>query len=106
MTRLDDLPGAELVLEGLEDAARGETTISSLLVRIAAPRLRRLGLSVPEFHDQTDAEIRLYERIGQSGVPDPYSEYNALLRRLTSFAHALERRQSAHGSNEEPPRGI
>lgn len=41
-------PGGDLVEEGLADLARGEETIPALLVAIGAPRLRRLGLDVPD----------------------------------------------------------
>ena len=44
---LESLPGAELVLPGLADLVAGRDTIEALLVEIAAPRLRRLGLEVP-----------------------------------------------------------
>jgi hypothetical protein len=64
--------------------------LEALLVEIAAPRLRSLGLGVPASRAEGDAEIRLYHRLGARGGTDPYSEYNALLRRLTSFVRALE----------------
>jgi hypothetical protein len=88
---IDDLPGAELVLRGLDDAAAGRESAEALLVEIAAPRLRELGLPVPDSLEGTDAELRLYASLGRSGALDPSGEYNALLRRLTSFVHALER---------------
>lgn len=91
MNPIEELPGAELILAGIRDASRGETTAASLLVEIAAPKLRRLGLAIPENFGSPDAELRLYEQLGRSGAVDPYGEYNALLRQLTSFAHALER---------------
>lgn len=92
MTSLGDLPGADLVLVGLEDVGAGRVTPEALLVEIAAPRLRELGLPVSLPHGGRDAEIRLYETLGAKGSPDPYGEYNALLRKLTSFVHALESR--------------
>jgi len=42
------LPGEELAETGLADLAQGRVSDSSLLVLIAAPRLRRLGIQVPE----------------------------------------------------------
>jgi hypothetical protein len=42
-----DLPGHELVSEGLVDLGQGRATESALLVAMAAPRLRSLGLDVP-----------------------------------------------------------
>jgi hypothetical protein len=92
---IDDLPGADLVQRGLDDAAAGQESVEALLVEIAAPRLRDLGLPVPDSISGSDAELRLYARLGQNGSVDAYGEYNALLRRLTSFVHALERRQAA-----------
>lgn len=93
MTDLDGLPGAELITAGLRDAAQGRTSTASLLVEIAAPRLRALGLPVPP-SGSGEAELRLYDELGRTGAPDPYGEYNALLRRLTSFTRALERRRA------------
>ena len=92
---LDDLPGAELVLPGLADVREGRAdTIEALLVRIAAPRLRRAGLDVPEVaRSEVDLEILLYRTLGaRDDIADPYSRYNSLLRRLVSFERALEAR--------------
>jgi len=41
----DVLPGEDFVERGLSDLAEGRVTDFSLLVLIAAPRLRRLGIS-------------------------------------------------------------
>jgi len=38
----NDLPGGDLVREGLEDLRNGRETAPALLVAIGAPRLRRL----------------------------------------------------------------
>jgi hypothetical protein len=99
---IDDLPGADLVQRGLDDAAAGQESIEALLVEIAAPRLHALGLPVPDSLNGKDSELRLYARLGLSGALDPYGEYNALLRRLTSFVHALERRRAAARSTLPP----
>lgn len=95
MIDIDDLPGAELIQRGLDDAAAGRESVETLLVEIAAPRLRALGIGVPDSLNGGDAELRLYSRLGQSGVLDPYGQYNALLRHLTSFVRALEHRRAA-----------
>jgi hypothetical protein len=42
-----DLPGHELVSAGLVDLAAGRESEASLVVAMAAPRLRALGLDVP-----------------------------------------------------------
>jgi hypothetical protein len=90
---LRDLPGAEMVERGIRDGENNVESVESLLVGIAAPRLSRLGIQVPPACiPKGDAEVRLYERLGSSGVMDPYSRYNALLRELVSFSRALERR--------------
>jgi hypothetical protein len=92
--QLDDLPGYDLLGCGLEDFAAGVTSVESLLVAIAAPRLAALHvLERRGAVAEADAELRLYALLGEQGVTDPYSRYNALLRQLSSFIHALERRQ-------------
>lgn len=97
MTEIDDLPGADLVSRGLRDALAGTSSAEALLVEIAALRLRALGIAVPSSSGEGDAEIRLYQWLGRSGVADPYGQYNSLLRRLTSFVRALEQRRRLHG---------
>jgi hypothetical protein len=82
-------PGSELVAQGLDDLAAGRETEAALLVEIAAPRLRRLGVSLQT--RQTDArspEHRLYELL--SARPDAHSRYNALLARIASYARIVE----------------
>jgi hypothetical protein len=89
---LSDLPGRALVEKGLHDTQTGRTSIESLLVAISAPRLRALGL--PAYGKPgriPDPELALYALLGE-GEGDPYSRYNALLRELASFVHALEHR--------------
>ena len=83
------LPGGDLVSQGLRDLASGEDTIASLLVLVGAPRLRRLGLAVPQRSTQ-EVEHRLYERLAASDADSAHSRYNALLRLLVSFERAAE----------------
>lgn len=85
---LDHLPGGDLVQQGLRDLAASRETVESLLVSIAAPRLRASGLAVPKTFP--DPEHRLYERLARDGADEAHPRYNALLRRLTSFESALE----------------
>ena len=82
-----DLPGADLVAQGLEDLARGEETLASLLVAIGAPRLRQLGLTVPGAPAQP--EHRLYALLAREDSDSAHGRYNALIRRLVSFERAL-----------------
>lgn len=82
------LPGGDLVAKGLQDIARPSETAEALLVSIAAPRLRALG--IPVAAPLRDAEHRLYEQLAREDPDSAHSRYNALLRRLTSFESALE----------------
>jgi len=88
---LEELPGADLVLRGLEDLAGTRATPEATLVEVARSRLRSLGLTIPETPTaQVDAELRLYERLG-ARYPDrdPYAVYCAWLEQLDSFVCAL-----------------
>ena len=82
------LPGAELIEAGLADLTAGLVTIESLLVSIAAPGLREVGLTI----DTTlpDAELRLYALLSARDGAAAHSRYNALLRRVASFRHAAQ----------------
>ena len=86
---LEGLPGGALVSQGLRDLARGENTVAALLVLVGAPRLRRLGLPVPEtpIHE---VEHVLYERLAEDGADAAHGRYNALIRLLVSFERAAE----------------
>jgi hypothetical protein len=86
---LTALPGGDLVQEGLADLARGAETIPALLVWIGAPRLRQLGLQVPESPYEIP-EHRLYEVLAESDSDSAHSRYNALIQRLVSFENAAE----------------
>jgi hypothetical protein len=88
------LPGCDIVVKGLHDLAAERLSPEALVIIAAAPRLRRLGVEVPERALEQAAELELYDRLVRSGAPDPYSAYNALLRSITSFAAALEHQVS------------
>lgn len=88
------LPGHELVEEGLGDLAAGRISDCALLVLIAAPRLRRLGIEVPQRHCSSPCEHVLFGRLEERLGSGAHSYYNSLLRRIDSYAHALEREQS------------
>ncbi|HEY7933881.1 MAG TPA: hypothetical protein VID48_08660 [Solirubrobacteraceae bacterium] len=83
-----DLPGYELVSEGLEDLAAGRESESALLVAMAAPRLRALGIDVPHGAGEQPAH-RLYELLTHTDE-GAHSRYNALVARVVSFARAAE----------------
>jgi hypothetical protein len=84
---LTALPGGDLVAEGLGDLAAGRQTAASVLVEIGAPKLRQLGISVPETSAQP--EHRLYALLARESPDDAHARYNALVRRLVSFERAL-----------------
>lgn len=83
-----DLPGYEIVSEGIEDLASGRESEAALLVAMAAPRLRTLGFDVPAGGVEQPSH-RLYELIVDTGEA-PHSRYNALVARVVSFARAAE----------------
>jgi hypothetical protein len=82
------LPGADLVAEGLADLAAGRETPAALLVTMASPRLRALGFEVPASVGAEPSHL-LYALLEREG-PGAYSRYNALVRRMVSFARAAE----------------
>jgi hypothetical protein len=83
-----DLPGGDLVAAGLADLAQGLETVPALLVSIGAPRLRRLGYSIPA--PLPEPEQRLYALLARHDAAAAHSRYNALIRRLVSFERAAE----------------
>jgi len=85
---LSHLPGGDLVAKGLLDLASSSDTVEALLVSIADPRLRALGVAVAA--PLSDPEHRLFLRLAREDTDSAHSRYNALLRRLTSFESALE----------------
>lgn len=78
------LPGDEFVNPGLRDLAEGRETVAALLVAIGAPRLRQLGIEVPN-HSISSPEHRLYEKLADEDRESAHSKYNSLIRRLVSF---------------------
>jgi hypothetical protein len=87
---MDSLPGNDLIEMGVEDLLHQRQTIAALLVAIGAPKLRSLGLEVPE-DLPSNPEHRLYDLLADSEPDSAHSKYNALIRRLVSFEHALAR---------------
>lgn len=81
-----DLPGSELVAEGLLDLEAGRRTVAALVVSIGAPRLCALGFQVPSPID--DAEHGLFLLLAESDPDAAHGRYNALIRRLVGFEHA------------------
>ena len=87
---LNELPGSELILPGLEDLYHGRNnTIGSLLISIASIRLTAAGLNIPQVSLALEPELALYNQL-QIDRDDAYPYYNALLNSLNSFCAALE----------------
>jgi hypothetical protein len=87
---LNELPGAELILPGLDDIRNGKiNTVGALLIAIALTRLSEAGLDIPKVSLASEPELTLYDLL-QSERDDPYPYYNALLGSLNSFCNALE----------------
>ena len=95
------LPGEDLVKLGLSDLAEGQLTDHALLVLVVAPRLKRLGIKVPTRHFSSPIEHLLYANLEKRLGPAAHSYYNSLLRRIDSFAHALERERSHSGFDRQ-----
>jgi hypothetical protein len=76
----------ELVAAGLRDLERGVESVEALLVSIGAPRLRFLGLAVPE--TPPEPELKLYRLLARKHGAGAHSRYNALIRRLVSYERA------------------
>ena len=89
---LNELPGSEFILSGLDDLEQGNNnTIGSLLITIASRRLTEAGLDIPKIPLVSEPELALYAHLQQERS-DAYPYYNALLRSLNSFCTALEMR--------------
>lgn len=87
------LPGADLIEAGIKDLRERRETIAALLVAVGAPRLKSLGIELPELLP-IHPEHRLYELLARDGADSAHSRYNAFIRRLVSFERAAERARS------------
>ncbi len=75
-----------MVDQGLIDLANGRETVESLLVSMAALRLRTLGYPIPAPFE--NPELRLYHVLASQFGNGAHSRYNALVRRIVSFQRA------------------
>src|SRR5258705_10268248 len=89
------LPGEDLVEQGLADLEQDLITDCSLLVLIAAPRLRRLGIPIADRPLPRSCEHELYARLDERLGTAAHSHYNSLIRRIVSYARSLERERSS-----------
>ena len=90
---LKSLPGAEIVLPGIDDLEAGRSSVNAIAVQLAATRLRRIGLNAPNSAGAAPASHQLYERLSEELGDGAHSRYNAILARVASFAGAAERAQ-------------
>lgn len=85
---MSSLPANDLIVTGIEDLQCNRETIPALLVAIGAPKLRSLGLEVPD-NLPSNPEHRLYDLLAVSEPDSAHSKYNALIRKLVSFERAF-----------------
>lgn len=81
------LPGGRIIDTGLAALAAGEETPESLLVCLAAPRLRMEGVPLPR-NLWPDADRRLYRLLERTAADLAHARYLAYLRQAVSFAEA------------------
>ena len=81
------LPGGEIIDAGIAALAADQETLESLLVSLAAPRLKREGVPVPA-RVFADADTRLFRLLEQTSGGLAHARYLAYLRQITSFADA------------------
>lgn len=84
-----DFPGQDLFASGVADLEAGEETEASLLVSLARTRLLQAGLEVPATRAVRPAHD-LYDLLAARHGDAAHTRYNALLRRIASFARAAE----------------
>jgi len=92
------LPGGEIIDAGLYALAAGEESIESLLVSLAAPRLKREGVPLPR-ELFPNADVRLYRLLVRTGGDLAHARYLAYLRQATSFADACASARLTRGKN-------
>ena len=85
------LPGNDLITAGIRDLQDRRETIAALLVSIGAPKLRSLGMDIPDIPSAfaSPPEHRLYDMLATDNPDSAHSRYNALIRKLVSFERAL-----------------
>ena len=77
-----------MVDRGLDALAAGQVSVESLVVSLAAPRLRREGVPLPG-DTIPDAELRLYRLLERTSGPLAHARYLACLRQIASFADSV-----------------
>lgn len=95
LTTTPALPGEELVEQGLKDLAAGRMTEHALVVLIASPRLQKLGIRIPDVSVAEPYEHQLYNLLSDRFGNSAHSKYNSLIRRITSYTHALAQQNAS-----------
>ena len=85
------LPGNDLIASGIRDLRDRRETLASLLVCIGAPKLRSLGIEIPDIPAtlRSSPEHRLYDLLASENPNAAHSKYNSLIRKLVSFERAF-----------------
>jgi len=87
----ENLPGGDILENGLRSISQGRVDENSLLVMIGAWRLGRCGIPIkPLPLDSPFPENALYRLLTRKYGPGAYRMYNSLTRRLVSLENALE----------------
>lgn len=87
----EHLPGGEILRNGLRDLQDGVRSIDALLVLVAAPRLTRCGIRIPQACSPSALpEHDLFRRLCVEHGPEAYRHYRSLMRRLVSLENALD----------------
>lgn len=94
------LPGGAIVDAGLAELAAGKTTKESLLVSLAAPRLRREGIPVGSV--LAEPEERLYSMLSRTEGDLAHARYGAYLRQIVAFANACRMARLDRGDRRAP----
>lgn len=85
----DGAPGADLVASGIDDLEAGRETVAALLVCMARTRLLSVGIDVPAVPLERPSH-RLYDLLAEEDARTAHGRFNALVRRLASFARTAE----------------
>ncbi|MGQ0762473.1 MAG: hypothetical protein ACT4OT_10735 [Acidobacteriota bacterium] len=94
------LPGGDLIEKGLTDLRAGRETVEGLLVAIGAPRLRTIGLKLPDNLPE-NPEHRLYDLLAKDDSDSAHSRYNAWIRKLIVFEHTGEHALNSPSPNSD-----
>lgn len=91
MSCYEHLPGGEILRNGLKDLQDGVRSTDALLVLVAAPRLTRCGIRIPQTRASSELpEHELFRSLSVEHGQEAYRYYRSLLGRLISLENALE----------------